>query len=234
MELMEGRFIRRLNRFVAEVELGGRAERCHVKNTGRLRELLVPGAVVFCEVHDDPARKTKFSLVLVKKGEQLVSIDSQAPNQAAYDYVAAGGLGGVPSVLRREVTYGDSRFDLFFELCGRPAFLEVKGVTLEQGGVARFPDAPTERGTKHLRGLRRAVAEGYDAYVLFVIQMQGVSCFAPNDAQDPAFGLALREAAANGVHVLAVCCDVTESGIKIAAPVPVRLGDGSFSSENAD
>jgi len=222
-EMKKGFFVRRQNRFVAEVEIDGQVERCHVKNTGRLRELLVPGVEVFCEVHDEPERKTKFSLVLVKKGERLVSIDSQAPNKAAYDYVAAGGLGGVPSALRREVVHGDSRFDLFFELNGRPSFLEVKGVTLEQDGVARFPDAPTERGSKHLRGLQRAVREGFDAYVLFVVQMQGVSCFVPNDAADPVFGKTLREAAKNGVRVLAVCCDVSEDGVKIAAPIPVRL-----------
>ena len=222
-EMVRGAFRRRLNRFVAEVDIGGKVERCHVKNTGRLRELLIPGAEVRCEVHDDPGRKTKYALILVKKGETLVSIDSQAPNRAAFDYVAAGGLGFVPEVLRREVTHGDSRFDLYLEHDGRPGFVEVKGVTLEQDGVARFPDAPTERGAKHLRGLQRAVEEGLDAWALFVIQLPKVAYFTPNDAQDPAFGKALREAAKGGVTVLAVCCDVSEDGIKIAAPVPVRL-----------
>jgi len=223
IRMVQGHFVRRINRFLAEVEIDGTVERCHVKNTGRLRELLIPGVEVFCQVHDDPNRKTKFSLILVKKGETLISIDSQAPNQAAFAYVRDGGLGGFPDVLRREVTHGDSRFDLYFELGGRPSFLEVKGVTLEENGIAKFPDAPTERGAKHLRGLQEAVKEGFDAYVLFVIQMPKVDCFMPNDLRDPDFGKALREAAANGVRVIAVCCDISLEGIKIAAPVPVRL-----------
>lgn len=222
-KLKQGVFRKRLNRFLAEVELDGTVCPCHVKNTGRLGELLCPGAEVWCETHDDPARKTNCSLLLVRKGEQLVSVDSQAPNRIAYEYVCAGGLGFVPETIRREVTHGDSRYDIWFERNGRPAFLEVKGVTLEQDGIARFPDAPTERGAKHIRGLQRLVQDGCDAYVLFVIQMRGIRLFEPNDVSDPAFAAALREAAAGGVRVLAVSCDVSLQGIKAAAPVEVRL-----------
>lgn len=221
---VRGRFLRRLNRFLAEVEIDGKIERCHVKNTGRLRELLMPGANVLCEVHDDPARKTRYSMTMVWSDETLVSIDSQAPNAAAYQFVEGSGLGFVPDVLRREVRWGGSRFDLYYEAKGRRGFVEVKGVTLLQEGVARFPDAPTERGAKHLRGLLQAVEEGYEAFVLFVIQREDARAFTPNEASDPAFCAALREAAAGGVRVLAVRCRVTEEGIKIAAPVEVRLG----------
>ena len=221
---VRGRFLRRLNRFLAEVEIDGKIERCHVKNTGRLRELLVPGANVLCEVHDDLARKTRYSMTMVWSDETLVSIDSQAPNAAAFRFVEGGGLGFVPDILRREVRRGDSRFDLYYEAAGRRGFVEVKGVTLLQEGVARFPDAPTERGAKHLRGLLQAVEEGYEAFVLFVIQREDARAFAPNEASDPNFCAVLREAAAGGVRVLAVRCCVTEAGIKIAAPVEVRLG----------
>lgn len=220
---VKGRFLRRLNRFLAEVEIGGSIERCHVKNTGRLRELLVPGANVLCEIHGDPARKTRFSMTMVWSGKTLVSIDSQAPNRAAFAFVEGGGLGFSPDILRREVNWGDSRFDLYFEAGDRRGFVEVKGVTLLRQGTARFPDAPTERGTKHLRGLRQAAEAGYEAYVLFVIQREDAFAFAPNETSDPAFCAALREASEHGVHIMAVRCCVSEKGIKIAAPVPARL-----------
>lgn len=222
-KLIEGKFCRRVNRFVAEVEIDGAVENCHVKNTGRLRELLLPGATVYCEVHPEGNRKTKFSLLLVRHGEELICIDSQAPNKLAWDFVAAGELGFVPEQLRREVTHGDSRFDLYLEREERRGFIEVKGVTLVQDGIAMFPDAPTERGAKHLRGLAAAVQEGYDAWVLFIVQRSDVTAFTPNDGGDPAFGKALREAAAAGVQVMAVTCEVTKSGSKTAAPIPVRL-----------
>ena len=222
-ELREGRFVRRVNRFLAEVELDGTVQACHVKNTGRLRELLIPGAEVWCEVHNDPNRKTKFSLLLVRKDGQLVSIDSQAPNRLAYDYVQSGGLGFVPAQLRREVTHGDSRFDLAFLHNGKPAFLEVKGVTLEDDGVCAFPDAPTERGAKHLKGLTEAAKAGFGAYVLFVIQMADVKYLRPHDERDPAFGAALREAAENGVTVMAMDCAVDIDTMDIRLRVPVKL-----------
>lgn len=221
--LVRGRFRKRLNRFLAEVEIAGAVERCHVKNTGRLAELLLPGAEVWCECHDDPNRKTAFSLLLVRAGEKLVSIDSQAPNRIAYHYAMEGGLGFAPDSVRREVTRGDSRFDLCCTLGEKTVFTEVKGVTLVKDGIAMFPDAPTERGTKHLRGLLQAVRDGCEASVLFVIQRSDVSSFMPNETNDPAFAAALREAAAGGVRVMAVSCHVTETGMKTAAPVPVRL-----------
>lgn len=222
-KLKTGIFHRRVNRFVAEVELDGTVEPCHVKNTGRLRELLLPGATVYCEVHPEGTRKTKFSLLLVEHNGELVCIDSQIPNRLAQEYTLSGGLGFLPTKLCREVTHGDSRFDLYLERDIQPGFLEVKGVTLVRDNIAMFPDAPTERGTKHLRGLMEAVRAGYDAWVLFVIQRQNVEEFAPNDDGDPAFGTALREAADAGVQILAVTCEVTKSGSKIAVPVPVRL-----------
>lgn len=222
-ELKTGIFHRRINRFVAEVELDGAVELCHVKNTGRLRELLLPGATVYCEVHPERTRKTQFSLLLVEHDGELVCIDSQAPNRLAQEYVLSGGLGFLPTKLRREVTHGDSRFDLYLERDAQPGFLEVKGVTLVRDNIAMFPDAPTERGTKHLRGLIAAVQEGYDAWVLFVIQRRDAEEFASNDDGDPVFGTALREAADAGVQILAVTCEVTESGSKTAEPIPVRL-----------
>ncbi len=220
--MVPGIFRLRPNRFVALVEIAGREEICHVKNTGRCRELLSAGAKVWCQAWDNPSRKTKFDLICAEKGSRIINMDSQAPNKAAEEWLAAGGLGEVED-LRREVRHGDSRFDFAFIKDGRPCFLEVKGVTLEKDGVCAFPDAPTERGTKHLRGLQAAAREGYGAWVLFVIQMGDVRYLHPNDATDPAFGKALREAAQNGVRVLAVDCAVTPETMTIRNPVEVRL-----------
>ncbi len=220
--MFQGRFLARPNRFIAHVEINGRMEICHVKNTGRCRELLRPGAPVWCQHHNDPGRKTAWSLITVQKGDRLVNMDSQAPNQAAREYLEQGGLGFVPDTVRSERTFGCARFDLYYEAEGR-GFVEVKGVTLEEDGVARFPDAPTERGCRHLRELEAAAAQGYEAWALFVIQMSGVRWFEPNDRQDPAFGDALRKAAQNGVRVRAVSCRVTPSALEIAEPVEVRL-----------
>lgn len=221
-EMVPGTFLSRPNRFIAHVEIDGRVEVCHVKNTGRCRELLPEGAQVWCKCSDDPKRKTKFDLIAVQKGHRLINMDSQAPNAAAKEWLAAGGLGPVEN-LRSEVVHGDSRFDLAFTLDGRPCFLEVKGVTLERDGVCAFPDAPTERGAKHLRGLAQAAQEGYGAYVLFVIQMENVQYLHPNDETDPAFGEALRAAARQGVQVLAVDCKVAVGSVEIRNPVEVRL-----------
>ena len=195
--MVPGTFLSRPNRFIAHVEIDGRTETVHVKNTGRCRELLPAGAQVWCQRSDNPARKTKYDLITVRKGELLINMDSQAPNIAAEEWLRSGGLGEIEN-LRRETVHGDSRFDLSFVKDGRQCFLEVKGVTLENDGVCAFPDAPTERGAKHLRGLLRAAQEGYGAYVLFVIQMEDVQYLHPNDATDPAFGKALREAARAG------------------------------------
>lgn len=221
-KMVSGRFLSRPNRFIAHVEIDGKPEICHVKNTGRCRELLPVGAQVWCQISDDPKRKTKFDLITVGKGHRLINMDSQAPNLAAKEWLAAGGLGAVEN-LRAETVHGDSRFDFSFTLDGKPCFLEVKGVTLENNGVCAFPDAPTLRGVKHLRGLTRAAQEGFGAYVLFVIQMSDVACLHPNDATDPDFGAALREAAAAGVQILAVDCVVTEDTMTIGKPVEVYL-----------
>ena len=217
-----GTFLSRPNRFIAHVEIDGQTEIVHVKNTGRCRELLPAGARVWCQKADNPSRKTKYDLITVKKGERLINMDSQAPNIAAGEWLRGGGLGPAEDV-RGEVKHGDSRFDFAFVLDGRPCFLEVKGVTLENDGVCAFPDAPTERGAKHLRGLTEAAKEGYGAYVLFVIQMADVKYLQPNDVTDPAFGAALREAAENGVTILAVDCAVTEDEMVIRQPVLVKL-----------
>ena len=220
--MVPGRFQARPNRFIAHVEIDGQLEVVHVKNTGRCRELLPVGAEVWCEVSDNPNRKTKFDLITVRKGRRLINMDSQAPNKAAGEWLLAGGLGEIQN-LKAETFHEDSRFDFSFEKEGRKCFLEVKGVTLENDGICAFPDAPTERGAKHLKGLCKLAQDGYGAYVLFVIQMADVKCLHPNDVTDPNFGAALREAAANGVQVLAVDCHVTEDTMEIRNPVPVRL-----------
>ena len=220
--MVPGTFLSRPNRFIAHVQIGGQTEVVHVKNTGRCRELLPAGAQVWCQRSDNPARKTMYDLITVRKGERLINMDSQAPNLAAKEWLSSGGLGQVEE-LRAETVHGDSRFDFSFRKDGRQCFLEVKGVTLETNGVCAFPDAPTERGTKHLRSLAEAAKSGFGAYVLFVIQMADVKYLHPNDATDPGFGAALREAAAAGVQVLAVDCEVTVEEMRIRNPVPVRL-----------
>jgi len=221
-DMIPGIFFARPNRFIAHVEIEGQAEVVHVKNTGRCRELLPAGAQVWCQHSDNPSRKTKYDLITVKKGSRLINMDSQAPNLAAKEWLIRGGLGKTEN-LRAETKHGDSRFDFSFIKDGRQCFLEVKGVTLETQGVCAFPDAPTQRGAKHLRGLMEAAKEGYGAYVLFVIQMADVEYLHPNDATDPEFGKALREAAATGVEVLAVDCCVTIDEMNIRDFVPVVL-----------
>lgn len=220
--MVPGIFRARPNRFIAHVEIGGVLEICHVKNTGRCRELLQPGAQVWCQRFDDSRRKTKFDLIAVQKGQRLINMDSQAPNAVVREWLMAGGLGPIDN-LRAETVHGDSRFDFFFTLGGRPCYLEVKGVTLEHDGICAFPDAPTVRGTKHLHGLTRAAMDGYGAYVLFVVQMQDVQHLHPNDATDPAFAAALRQAADAGVQILAMDCTVTPESMVVRSPVPVRL-----------
>ena len=220
--MRQGTFLARPNRFIAHVELDGCTQVCHVKNTGRCKELLVPGSIVWCQESDKPQRKTKYDLIAVEKGRRLINMDSQAPNAAAQEWLLAGGLGEIEN-LRAEVFQGDSRFDFSFLKDGIPCFLEVKGVTLETDGVCAFPDAPTARGVKHLEGLTRLSEAGFGAYVLFVIQMEDVLYLHPNDATDPAFARALRAAAAAGVHVLAMDCAVTPDSMVIRNPVEVRL-----------
>ena len=217
-----GVFLARPNRFIAHVEIDGVTEVVHVKNTGRCRELLVSGCTVYCQRSDNPGRKTNYDLIAVQKGERLINMDSQAPNKAAGEWLASGGLGPI-SELRAEVKHGDSRYDFSFRKDGRQCFLEVKGCTLENDGVCAFPDAPTERGTKHIRGLIRAAEEGFGAYILFVIQMSDVKYIRPHDETDPEFGKALRDAAAAGVQVLAMDCAVAPDTMDIRLPVLVKL-----------
>ncbi len=217
------RFLSRPNRFVALAERDGETLRCHVKNTGRCRELLVPGARVLLEHRPGPQRRTEWDLIAVWKGERLINMDSQIPNAVAGEWLRAGGLGFQPEKLRGEFRHRDSRFDFYFEHEGQPCLLEVKGVTLEEDGVVRFPDAPTLRGLKHLRGLTDAQAEGFACYVLFIIQMADVLYLEPNRATHPAFAEALTEAEAAGVRLLALDCEVTETSLRARQPVPIRL-----------
>lgn len=226
-KILPGVFQARPNRFVAHVEAGGRVEVCHVKNTGRCRELLIPGVRVWLEERSGPARKTKYDLIAVEKarpdGPLLINMDSQAPNKVFGEWAAAGGLGRVPDLLRPETVYGASRFDFYWELGERAGFWEVKGVTLEEGGTARFPDAPTLRGVKHLEELIRAREAGYEAGVCFVVQMEGMDHVEPNDLTHPEFGAALRRAARAGVEVLALECAVEPARLAIRGEIPVRL-----------
>lgn len=220
--VVPGIFLTRPNRFIAHIMINGQTEICHVKNTGRCRELLVPGVQVWCQKADNPARKTQYDLIAVQKGSRLINMDSQAPNAATKEWLLGGGLGNIQN-LKPEAVHGDSRFDFAFTKDGAPCLLEVKGVTLETDGVCAFPDAPTERGAKHLLHLAQAAKDGYGAYVLFVIQMSDVEHLHPNDATDPDFGAALREAASAGVTILAMDCAVTEYTMAIRQRVPVIL-----------
>ena len=216
-------FLRRPNRFIACVDLDGEETVCHVKNTGRCRELLIPGAEVYVQRASKPARRTAWDLIAVRKGKRLINMDAAAPNAVFGEWLRTGGPGFVPELVRPECVHGDSRFDFYLEHGSRRIFAEIKGVTLEENGVVRFPDAPTERGAKHLRGLKACLAEGFEAWAVFVVQMRGVSRFEPNRKTDPAFADALAEAAAAGVRVLALDCAVTPDSLAIAGPVPVRL-----------
>ena len=222
----EGVFFSRPNRFIAHIELAskkGGIEVCHVKNTGRCKELLIPGAKVFVQRSDNPNRKTKYDLIVVKKGDVMVNMDSQAPNTVAAEWIKKSPYFSVDAIAKREVTFGNSRFDLYVEDGDRKAFIEVKGVTLEEDGIARFPDAPTERGIKHIQELIRCREKGYEAYLLFVIQLKGISRFEPNDRTHPAFGEALREAATCGVKILAYDCLVDSESLIIDQEIPVKL-----------
>lgn len=224
-KVIEARFLRRVNRFTAFVELNGQEEMVHVKNTGRCKELLIEGARVFLEEADKEERKTKYSLIAVYKENMLVNMDSQAPNQMAAEAMAEGKIEEIGEVdfLKREVKYGNSRFDLYYQKDAKKGFVEVKGVTLEEDDIAMFPDAPTERGTKHLRELIKAKEEGYEAAVLFVIQMKGLTEFRPNEARDRKFTEALRDAAEVGVKILAYDCGVEIGKVWIEEKMPVKL-----------
>lgn len=221
---IKGKFLSRPNRFIAIAEIGGEKHRCHVRNTGRCRELLTDGAEIILEESDNPSRKTRYSLFAVKKGERLINMDSQAPNKVVGEWLEKGGFpGGKLSLIQAEKTYGKSRFDYYLESDGRKIFLEVKGVTLEENGVVMFPAAPTERGVKHIYELCHCIDEGYEAWLVFVVQMKGVKYFTPNDKTHPEFGEALRYAEKHGVHILAVDCEITENSMEISEEVEVRI-----------
>ncbi|MEF9945972.1 MAG: A/G-specific adenine glycosylase [Lachnospiraceae bacterium] len=223
--VVEGKFLERPNRFIAYIEIEGQTETVHVKNTGRCKELLVPGARVYVQEAVNPERKTKWDLIGVKKEVRMINMDSQVPNQVVKEWLEEGHLFEHITKIKPETTYGNSRFDLYIEADGRKIFMEVKGVTLERGGVALFPDAPSERAVKHVTELAKAVKEGYEAYVFLVIQMKGVRYFTPNMEMHRAFGEALEEAQVQGVHVLAYDCNVTKDSISIRKEVPVILGN---------
>jgi len=221
--IRKGIFISRPNRFIAEVEVDGRLEICHVKNTGRCRELLVPGATVYINYSDKPTRSTRYDLIAVEKGRLMINMDSQAPNKVFGDFMRQGGfLDGVTHI-KAEAKYRASRFDFYIERSEVKAFIEVKGVTLEENGIAMFPDAPTERGVKHLNELARCIAEGYDAYMIFVVQMKGISCFTPNYKTHAAFGDTLEKVMGIGVKAMAYDCEVTPDRMVIGNPIAFRL-----------
>ena len=222
-----GIFIKRPNRFIAHVEVNGAEEICHVKNTGRCRELLVPGAKVWLVESDNPTRKTRFDLVAVEKvrgdGTLLINMDSQAPNHIFREWAEEGDFRPGLKILRGETTFGNSRFDYYWEDSEKRGFVEIKGVTLEHDGVVRFPDAPTERGVKHLEELIAAKAAGYEAAVCFIVQMEGMKHLEPNDATHPAFGEALRKCAAAGVEVFALECETAPGYVKAVREISVKL-----------
>ena len=220
---VRGIFISRPNRFIAEVRVDGEIKICHVKNTGRCRELLLPGARVILEHSASENRKTEYDLIAVYKGDMLINIDSQAPNKVFGEWVTAGGFIPNADLIKPECRYGDSRFDFYIEAAGRRVFTEIKGVTLERDGIVMFPDAPTERGVKHIRELMAAARAGYEASVVFVVQMENCRYFIPNRETHPALADALIEAREAGVGIFAFSCRVTESTLRIAEPVEVRL-----------
>lgn len=230
--VVSARFLARPNRFIAQVELEGQEVIVHVKNTGRCRELLVPGCTVFLEKAANPNRKTPYDLIAVEKGSRLINMDAQAPNRLFLEWAQAGKFRPGLTLLRPETSWGSSRFDFYWEGRGKRGFVEVKGCTLEENGWTYFPDAPTERGVKHLHELLAAKREGYEATLFVAIQMANVRGFSPNDRTHPAFGEALREAAQGGVEVLAYACDVTPQEAILTCPVPVGLwGEAELCAE---
>lgn len=221
---VRAKFISRPNRFIAYADLNGKQVVCHVKNTGRCKELLTEGCDVILECADmekNPARKTDYDLIAVYKGELLINMDSQSPNKAAFEFIPQ--LFENVTLIKPETVYGDSRFDFYIEAGGRRIFMEVKGCTLENEGVCKFPDAPTERGVKHLNELIRCMSEGYEAYILFVIQMERALYFTPNSETHPEFAEALKNAAHSGVKLLAYSCNVDEDSMTLRSPVEIRL-----------
>ena len=219
-----GTFVFRKNRFIAEIEIDGHVEKCHVKNTGRCKELFVPGVKVILQESDNPNRKTKYDLIAVYKNNQIINVDSQVTNTVVEEWVKESGYFPDIKLVKREVVYGMSRFDLYLEYGeGKKAFIEVKGVTLEEDGVARFPDAPTLRGVKHVEELIHCRKNGYEAYLFFVVQMKHIRHVEPNWNTHPEFGYALQKAVLEGVHLMAYDCSITEDSIKIDQPLTVVI-----------
>jgi sugar fermentation stimulation protein A len=221
--ILKGKFICRPNRFIAHIEINDKIEICHVKNTGRCKELLIPNATVFVQQNDNPNRKTKFSLIGVMKDGRMINMDSQVTNKVVNEWILEGNLFSEVTLIKPESKYRNSRFDFYVETKNKKAFIEVKGVTLENQGIVKFPDAPTERGVKHIRELCECLKEGYDAYIIFVIQMKDVLYFEPNSEMHEEFAEALREAKEYGVNILAVDCEVEKDSIKIKGYVEVRV-----------
>ena len=221
--ILKGKFISRPNRFIAHIEINGKVEICHVKNTGRCKELLIPNATVFVQENNNPKRKTKFSLISVIKEKRIINMDSQVPNRIVHEWLLKGNLLKDITLIKPETKYNNSRFDFYIETKNKKAFIEVKGVTLENQGIVKFPDAPTERGLKHVKELCDCKKEGYDAYIIFVVQMKNVLHFEPNVETHKEFAEALKEAQKQGVNIIAVDCDVKEDSINIIDYVKVIL-----------
>lgn len=222
-EVVKAEFVSRPNRFVAVVKINGKEEFVHVKNTGRCKELLIPGVSVFAEKQDGSGRKTGYDIICVEKKERLINIDSLAPNKVVFEWLSNGGLLENPTLIQSEKTYKNSRFDFYAEKDERKIFIEVKGVTLEENGVVMFPDAPTKRGVKHLCELCDCVKNGYEAYIIFVVQMKGADYFTPNAITDKDFATELKNCQKNGVNILCFDCHVTPDSLEIAQRVKVVL-----------
>jgi len=221
--IVAGKFLERPNRFIAKVEIAGAVETVHVKNTGRCKELLVPGTAVYLQHFSNTTRKTKYDLIAVEKGSLLINMDSQAPNKVVQEWLLQQQPFGPITYLKPEYTYGKSRVDFYLEMGDRKMLLEVKGVTLEQNGIVLFPDAPTERGLKHIEELIMCLKDGYEAGIVFVVQMEQAEYFTPNMKTQPEFGKALAKAQQAGVKVLAYICRVTSDSLTIANQLPVKI-----------
>ena len=221
--IIKARFISRPNRFIAEVEIDGNIEIAHVKNTGRCKELLMEGTTVYVQKSDNPARKTKYDLITVVKNGMLINMDSQAPNKVFGEWVSQGNFAADVDLIKPECKYGKSRFDFYIEAGGRKIFAEIKGVTLEEEGIVMFPDAPTERGVKHIKELCECVKNGYEGYIFFIIQMEQCKYFTPNKATHIEFAEALKKASECGVNINAMNCNVTKDELIILKEVEIKL-----------
>lgn len=221
--IIKARFISRPNRFIAEVEIDGNIEIAHVKNTGRCKELLTEGTTVYVQKSDNPARKTKYDLITVVKNGMLINMDSQAPNKVFGEWVSQGNFAADVDLIKPECKYGNSRFDFYIEAGGRKIFAEIKGVTLEEEGIVMFPDAPTERGIKHIKELCECVKNGYEGYIFFIIQMEQCKYFTPNKATHIEFAEALKKASECGVNIKAMNCNVTKDELIILKEVEIKL-----------